>query len=479
MGAPHLLLITADQMRADTMGNAGTPAITPHLDRIAARGSALRNAFCVNPVCTPSRAALFTGRYPHATGAWNIGVSMNEEEKTLCDHLKPLGYRCVGTGKMHFRPECKPKTAQGGMKAEEPEVAFRGRASDGTYFGFDEIHLTEDARIGEYRDWLRETAPEWEAKIQDTDEVIEHGSPLPPELHQTHWIADRSIEAIREHDPERPLFLWTSFVDPHHPFDAPKRYVDLYRDVEIPAPSLRPGEHRERPAHLREQGERGYWPGGARIHEFSEEKVRHIIRNTYAMVSFIDEQVGRILDALRERGMLEETLIVFTSDHGEFLGDHGLIMKGPWLYDCLTRVPMLFAGPGVPSGIETEALVENVDVLPTLLELVGLEVPYGVQGRSLVPLLTRGQPVRESVVTSYDAHDRGIRLKSLRTRRHKLNVFAREAYAELFDLEHDPEEFDNLAGRPEFAEIEQTLRNELLFRMMEDEDPLPERLCNW
>jgi len=467
-------------MRACDMGHAGQPVITPHLDRIAEMGVTMERAFCVNPVCTPSRAAIFTGRYPHCTGAWNIGVAMKEEERTLCDHLKPFGYRCVGTGKMHLRPEMTPDGSQPGKAvAEDPKIAFRGRQSDGTYFGFDEIHLTEDVRVGEYRDWLVATAPDQVMKGPETNERIRDGSDLPPELHQTRWIGDRSVEAIDSHDPSAPLFLWSSFVDPHHPFDAPREYVERYREVEIPAPVLRQGEHDGRPEHLREQGECGYWPGGGMIHPYSEEKVRDIRRNTYAMITFIDEQIGRMLEALERKGMLEDTLIVFTSDHGEYLGDHGLIMKGPWLLDVLTRVPMLFAGPGVPSGMRRRALMENVDIVPTLLELIGEPVPYGVQGRSMRPAFAEDAAVRDSAVTSYDAHDRGIRQKSLRTERHKLNVFAGEDYYELFDLEQDPDELHNRMGDPAYAEIEAALRRALLFRMMEDEDPLPERKSPW
>ncbi len=478
---PHILLITADQMRADSMGCAGQPVLTPNLDRLAAEGTLFEQAFCVNPVCTPSRAAIFTGRYPHCTGAWNIGVSMNEEEVTLCDHLKPLGYRCVANGKMHLRPESAEHRPDGQYPgAADPAVAFRGRASDGTYFGFDETHITEDIRVGEYMDWLRATAPEWAARQKETDVSIAEGCDLPPELHQTHWIAEKSVETIRDHDPERPLFMWTSFVDPHHPFDAPRRYVDRYAGMTLPAPVLRAGEHAGRPEHLTYQGERGYWPGGAWLHDYSPEKMENIIRNTYAMVTFLDEGIGRILAELEAKGMLEETVILFTSDHGEFLGDHGLIMKGPWLYDALTRVPMILRGPGVPVGERRQALMENVDILPTLLESAGLPVPYGVQGRSVRPLLADPDAaIRQSALTSYDAHDRGIRIKSLRTDRWKLNVFAGEAYYELYDLETDPNELQNRMGDPELAGVEMGLRRDLLFRMMEDEDPLPERRCPW
>ncbi len=475
---PHIVLITGDQMRADAMGHMGRPALTPNLDRLAARGAVFDNAFCVNPVCTPSRAALFTGRYPHCTGAWNIGVSMNEDEITLCDHLKPHGYRCVANGKMHFRPERAPWGSD--AYSEDPAVAFRGRVRDGTYYGFDETHITEDSRVGEYLDWLRETAPKWAEHRPCKDEDTFEGSAMPPELHQTQWIGDRSVETIINHDLDRPLFMWTSFVDPHHPFDAPKKYMDLYRDVDVADPVQREGEHDPRPEHLRCQGERGYWPGGAEEHGESADKIRAIIRNYYAMVTFIDEQVGRLRQALATRGMLENTILVFTADHGELLGDHRLLMKGPWLYDGLSKVPMMLAGPGIPEGLRTQALMENVDVLPTLLDLVGIDIPYGVQGCTYMPLF-RGakESIRDSVITSYDVHDRGIRLKSFRTARYKLNVFANESYGELYDLKNDPDETANLFFNPSLSTVKAELMQKMVHRMMEDEDPLPERTCQW
>ena len=481
MNRPNIILITADQMRADHMGCAGAPVLTPNLDRLAARGTAFDRAFCVSPVCTPSRAAIFTGRYPHCTGAWNIGVSMNEDELTLCDHLRPLGYRSVAVGKMHFRPECKPFRPGGGWPGvEDPAVAFRGRPRDGTYYGFDETHLTEDVRHGEYLDWLKQVAPDWADYHGDSPEIIRDGSALPPELHQTRWIGQRSIEAVQRHDPAQPLFLWMSFVDPHHPFNAPKKYVDMYRDVPMPAPVEREGEHDVRPAHLRRQGERGYWPGGGEEHRHSRQEMSAIIRNTYAMITFLDEEIGRLLAALAGRGMLDNAIITFTTDHGDWLGDHHLLTKGPWMYDSLARVPMVVAGPGIPAGARTPALMENVDLLPTLLESIGQPVPYGVQGRSCVPLFRGERPfIRDSALTSYDIHDRGIRLKSLRTDAFKLNVFAGEEYGELFDLRTDPHELQNVYFDEAYRPIRGQLHRQLLFRLMQDEDPLPERRCQW
>jgi arylsulfatase len=483
MPLPNILLIVTDQMRGDALGCAGNPAIiTPTLDRLATEGTIFERAYCASMVCTPSRAALMTGRYPQNTGAWNIGVSLREDEQTIADHFNALGYICAAAGKVHLRPQLRPGLTSPG-EPEETSVRDRPRARDGTFFGFDTHFVTEDSKVGAYLDWLRTVAPQWVDNLTGDpgDSTLhEKGSILPPELHQTHWIVDRTIDVINQHDTTIPLFMFTSFVDPHHPFDAPRRYVDLYDEMLPPEPVQQAGELDLRPVHLRFQGTRGYWPGGGEEHGYSADEIRHIIRNYYAMITFIDEQIGRILAALDARGMSENTLIVFTSDHGELLGDHGLIMKGPWPYECLTRVPMIMQGPGVPSNSRVTGLMENLDVLPTLLDLIDQPVPYGIQGVSQVPAMRDPNiTVRDSAITAYNAQDRGINIKSLRTDRYKLNLFGGEIYGELYDLDRDPHEHVNCFFDEAYQPIRAQMMERLAQRLLLSEDPLPERFCNW
>jgi len=483
MAKPHIWLITTDQMRADALGFENPFAITPNLDKLASEGTVMAGAYCASPVCTPSRATIFTGRYPHVHGAWNIGVSLSEDEVTLGDHLKKAGYRTVGVGKMHFRPQCRPDFS---MEPEDPAYRDRGRASDDTYYGFDEHHITEDNCVGEYMDWLRERSPDAAERFEKdrfradgaSDDVWE--SDMPAELHQTHWTAEKSIEAIHAHEPDRPLFLWTSFVDPHHPFDPPKAYADLYADADVPLPAAVQDDKILRPEHLLRKGARGYWPGGGEEHAYRESHMKRLIRNYYAMITFIDEQIGRIREAWRSKGMSDDLIVVFTSDHGELLGDHGLLYKGPWFYEGLTRVPMIVRGPGVANGMNSAALMEHADIVPTLLEAAGLPIPYGVQGVSQMPVLSGQLPrVRDSAITAYEARDRGIQAKCLRTDRYKLVVFAGETYGELYDLNEDPGENRNLFELPEYASIRLRMTEQLAHRMIQDQDPLPERLAHW
>lgn len=482
--AKHIWLITTDQMRADALGFENAAVITPNLDALAKEGTVFNRAYCASPVCTPSRASIFTGRYPHVHGAWNIGVSLNEEEDTLCDHLKQSGYRTVGVGKMHFRQQLKTGFVH---EAEEVSVRDRGRERDGTYYGFDEHHISEDNMIGEYMEDVANRDPGAAARLKKDlfrsgdaqGDVWESG--LLPELHQTRWIADKSIRAIEEHSAERPLFLWSSFVDPHHPFNPPVAYAKRYEQSDVPGPAGDLGDIQGRPEHLRLQKSKGYWPGGGEPHSRDAELMKRLIRNYYAMITFIDEEIGRIRDAWKAKGMDDELVVVFTSDHGELLGDHGLLYKGPWFYEGLTRIPMIVRGPGVLKGVVTDALMEHVDIVPTLLGLIGrTEMPEGIQGISQQPVAAGdAQQVRCSAMTSYDAHDRGLHAKCLRTDKHKLVIFADETYGELFDLESDPQERQNRFDDPAYSGIKQQLMERLIHRLMQDQDPLPVRRAFW
>ncbi|OAB47930.1 sulfatase family protein [Paenibacillus antarcticus] len=479
----HIWLITTDQMRADAIGTENNTIRTPVLDKLAAEGTVMANAYCASPVCTPSRASIFTGRYPHVHGAWNIGVSLDENEITLGDYLKQEDYRTVGVGKMHFRPQCKTDFSS---EPEDVAIRDRGREKDNTYYGLDEHHISEDNVMGEYLDWLRLRDPRVAERFEldrYRSKDAEHDvweSDMPAELHQTYWMAEKSIDAIMAHDTQQPLFLWTSFVDPHHPFDPPKAYAKLYEDADIVIPRSEPDELKLRPKHLLHQSSNGYWPGGGEPHPYSEEHLGRLIRNYYGMITFIDEQIGRIKDAWQQKGIYDDVLVVFTSDHGELLGDHGLMYKGPWFYEGLTRIPMIIRGPGIAQGTRTNALMEHVDIVPTLLDAIGLERPYGVQGLSQLDVLNRQKIyVRDSAITSYDAHDRGIQAKCLRTDRYKLVVFAGEAYGELYDLLEDPDERCNLFFDHVSRELKLNLMEMLTHRLIQDQDPLPERRTNW
>lgn len=478
MKKPNILMIMADQMRADCMGFQNPDIKTPNLDALAARGTVFERAYCSSPVCTPSRGSILTGRYPQCNGAWNIGVAVREEEITIADLALKAGYHTGVSGKTHFRPQCKPDNK---LSAEKPIVRDRPRKRDGTYYGFQTCHISEDNRIGEYLDWLTETAPQYLPELDQPKGVTGdvYTNRMPQEYHQSHWIAQKGIEYIQEHAEESWL-LSVSFVDPHHPFNPPESFARMYEDIDpLIRIHKRDGEHGRRPDHLRYPGD-NYWPGGGMEHQKSQEELAQAIRNYYAMITLLDEEIGRLIHTLEEQGILDDTIVLFTADHGELLGDHGLLYKGPWMYEGLVRVPMILAGPGVPCSLRTQALFENVDILPTVMELAEIGIPYGVQGISQMPVLRGETPgVRKSAITIYDAHDRGIVTVSICTGDFKLVVFRGEAYGELYDLRNDPCELENRYEDTGYQKERAMMMELLCQHLLDNYDPLPEKKALW
>jgi len=474
MKKKNIILITTDQMRFDSYGIKNKSVITPNLDEISKNGFDFHNSYCTSPTCTPSRAAIFTGRYPQNIGAWNIGVSLNESEITIADWLKGLGYHNVGVGKMHFRPQMRDHGGETGT-FEEIDVRDRGREKDNTYFGFDEHFITEDDKRGKYLDWLKEIGIEVnEGKGNDgINNILE-------EHHQTYWVGKQSCKTIENHDfKEKPLFMWTSFVDPHHPFDPIEKFVDLYKDFDYKKIIKAENLHYKRPIHLQKQTEEKLWPGGGQEHNYTEKEINEIIKYYFAMITFIDQEIGKILNSLKEKEELKNTIIIFTSDHGEYLGDHGLLKKGPFLNDSLIKVPLIFYGAGIKSG-QSEAIVENVDILPTVLDYLGKSIPYGIQGKSLKSIIDgKSKKVKDGAITTYDAHDVGVFIKSYREERYKLVIYQGEEYGELFDLLKDPNEVKNLYFDENYKEVKNNLTLQLCHRLIKDSDPLPEKKACW
>lgn len=468
---PNIILITADQLRADTLGYMNKKIKTPVLDSLADEGYIFTNSFCTSPVCTPSRAAIFTGRYPMNTGAWNIGTCLDENETTLADILKVYNYYNVAVGKMHLRPQLKDFN----NNFEDVDFRDRNRAKDSTYYGFDKTFITEDDKQGKYLDYIKTKG--YDLAVGKGEDGI---NPLPEDMNQTYWIGMKSCEEIKKYDFKSPLFMWTSFVDPHHPFDPIEKFASLYENTIIDKPISKNFLCNGRPEHLQKQGKNGYWPGGGEQHNFSDEKIEEFTKYYYAMISFMDQEIGKILKSLEEKKQLDNTIIIFTSDHGEYMGDYGLLQKGPFMYDNLIKVPLLIWGKGVSKGI-SDAVVENIDIVPTILELIGSNIPYGIQGESLNTLIKNISSARKksSAVITYDARDRGIMIKTYRDKRYKLNLFLNESYGELYDLKNDPLEKENLFFNENFKELKSDLLLKFCYRMMECSDPLSERTANW
>lgn len=441
---PNILWICTDQQRWDTIHALGNEHIrTPNIDRLVTEGVAFTHAYCQSPICTPSRASFLTGMYPSSIHACGNGNEHWAEAAPLVTKLlKDAGYDCGLAGKLHLA---------GAAGRVEP------RPQDDGYRVFHWSHDPQDRYPAEhaYADWLRQQG-------YDLAELNKDMTQLPPYLHQTTWATDRAIEFL-EAERVSPWLMSVNVFDPHAPFDPPQAYMAKMSSRPLPAPLFQESD-------LAAQQKLA----GIDFQEAADPRTPEMARTVaayYAMIELIDDNIGRLVDALERTGQRQQTLIIFMSDHGEMLGDHGLLLKGCRFYEGLVRVPLIFSWPGtIAQGVVSEALVELTDVAPTLLELAAEPIRKRMQGRSLVPLLRNTAAAgahRDFVRCEYyralnpDAPGRrwqGSYATMLRTARYKLVVYHGHTHGELFDLAADPHEFHNLWDDPAHA----TTRFELL-----------------
>ncbi len=452
----NILWITTDQQRWDTIRALGNDHIrTPNLDRLCAAGVAFTQAHCQSQICTPSRASFLTGLYAsavHVNRNGNRYFPENERVQLITRRLADAGYDCGLSGKLHI------------ASAWEGEEQ---RCDDGyRKFWYSHGPLQGLGKGNQYLAWLRDIGRLDEVvDLSNYDEKHNRGAKykpdIPAELHQTAWCADRAIEFMQE-ERDGPWLMSVNIFDPHGPFDAPKSYEDRYQADALPAPLYQESDvsHYDKLSDFFFQSKPAA-PGPTQ----QRNKASY-----YGMVELIDEQVGRMLDALEATGQREDTLVIFTSDHGEMLGDHGLTGKGCRFYEGLVRVPLIISGPGMQRGIVCDELVELTDLAPTLAELAGIDLPW-THGKSLVPILTgtADGTHREFVRCEYydtlnmyaphepDRHT-SCWATMYRDRRCKLVNYHGNDYGELYDLEEDPGEFRNLWDDPE----QQSLKHKLI-----------------
>ena len=479
MKRSNFIFICADQLRYDALSATGSRvARTDNIDRIATRGATFHRHFTPNQICSPSRATMATGLYPRHHGLWRNGVALDERLPNLWQSLSQAGYATRGVGKLHFQPLLAP--AERGMPESLAYWAKPGSERwRGPYFGFDAVDLVmgeanESTRAGHYAAWLRQNHPEVvalyepeasaDSQAEDLREVWK--SAVPAELHYTNWIADRAVDFIeRQSGREEPFGLFVSFPDPHHPFAPPRPYCDLFQPDHMPRPTIRAGELERMPAYLgngddprkepyiasgEPQREQGFL---LRTDNISAQTLAIAIAHTHGMVQMIDDAVGRLLKALAGAGPLDNTYVIFTSDHGELLGDHGLLRKGPPPYRQLLQVPLVLCGPGIHAGTSVDALTSHIDLFATVASLLRLPAP-ATDGIDLKPLIDgRATAVRDFLLAEYHPRrDACLYNQSVITKDWRFTRYPNEpAWGELFDLRDDPWEHWNLFGEKEFS----------------------------
>jgi arylsulfatase A-like enzyme len=435
---PNILLLYSDQHRAEALGYRTEGVSTPNLDRLAEGGTSFHQCFCPFPVCTPSRMSMLTGQYVHSHGVHTNNAGLNPRVPTFAQALRSRGYSTGCIGKMHFFP------------------AYAD-------VGFDHMELCEQDGPGRFEDdyhrWLaNQGALDLVDLVDQRHEFRRHADPgyfetfgaqpsnLPEELHSTTWIGDRAEAYLRTAEP--PFCLWCGFVKPHHPFDPPERWV---RGIDQDALPLLPGWAEQIPA--LDAGKGGYFP----CESLTPQILRRVMAHYYATIAHMDAQIGRLLAVLEARG-LDNTLVIYNADHGELMGYHHLLLKGPYLYDPLVRVPLLCRWLGGPQrqrqGHRLEALVETVDVTATMLDAAGCEPLPRQHGRSLLPLVSGERDEHREAVFSQCGP---LTMSMYRTREWKLIESGVGREQMLFNLDQDPFEMTNLYHEPQ----EQNTRLEL------------------
>lgn len=460
---PNILWFCTDQQRFDTIGALNNPYIrTPNLDRLVREGVAFTRAYAQATVCSPSRASFLTGRYPRTTRVTKNGAPYFPQDEVLVTKLlADAGYDCGLIGKLHL---------SGIIDRIEP------RNDDG-YRVFKWSPAQRDAwPIGhDYQVWLREQGVDWKTVYQGRNGGVD------TPYHQTTWATEEAIKFIR-HNSQEPWLLSVNVYDPHEPFDPPKEYRDRYRAEDMPLPKWKEGELANKPRIQQEDYVRGGQGGvGPSVANMTDREKQEYVADYYAMIELVDDNIGKLLDTLEQTGQRENTLIVFMSDHGEMLGDHGLILKGAHFYEGLVHVPLIMSWPGrLQENLVSDALVELVDIAPTLLELAGLDVPYYMQGKSLLPILEgKADPHyhKDSVYCEYyysllGSHD-NVYATMYYDGRYKLVVYHGEEVGELYDHEKDPDEFDNLWDRPDMLEKKLELMKKSFDASVFTVDPKP------
>ncbi len=504
---PNILVFCVDEQRGDHLGCMGHPHLqTPNLDRLAAEGTLFRNCFSSSPVCMPARATMLTGLTNRASGVYTNGVNLDESIPTLPSILAEAGYRTHAVGKLHHKIWGGRTIAPDEDTTLNPErriywdwpgrwEGHHYKQFPDPYYGYQTLDVCNghvNYVYGDYVTWLEKEHPGAYAGYK-----YRHDDPKPltidPRLHYNHWIADRTIAFIREQvsgvgcrvsdvgegdalegaqngwgGGAQPFYIWCSFPDPHEPFAAVQKWADVYKDLKIDLPAhtcdLSPENRCEALRHL-----------GMGQEPFDPDWTRACIRQTYGMISHVDEQIGRVLDALEETGLADHTVVMFISDHGDQLGEHGLFYKGIFPFDGHAHIPFIAKVPGnTHAGNVVEDVVSMLDLVPTVLDLAGASHPDdlirkancnepdavpapALPGEVLTPVLMDGTvPQRKNALIELDwvkGPFRALQMRTLVTNDYKLVYYAPTQETLLFDRRKDPDELRNIADDPAYVTV--------------------------
>jgi arylsulfatase len=452
MNRPNLLLILTDQQRFDSLAAYGfMGGHTPHLDRLAREGAVFERCYVNSPICTPSRASLWTGQYMAGHNTTRLYDLLPNDQVLFSKRLQDLGYHTGLIGKLHV--------------SSLHEEAERRHPNDGfsVYEWCVESSVRMDSPFNGYAQWLEQIDPAFAQRLRQEGRAVLHH---PQHLHFNRWAVERSLHFLRHRPADQPFFLTVSVFDPHNPYDQyPTGFQEKLNPRQIPPPLVIPGELENRPTPLRRESQQGYL---ANFEDLSPQTLEEMRLGYHASLAYLDQELGTLLAELEAQGLTSSTLVVFVSDHGDMLGDHSLLVKGAFFYDPGIRVPLLMRWPGqIAAGQRIDQLVQPHDLAATFLEAAGLSPstlqPLLPESQSLLPLArgqTPPQPYRSHAICQY--RNSGISQQgywdppiwgTMFLQGHcKLNLYHTPGEpgleGELYHLGHDPQELENLWDHP-------------------------------
>ena len=501
----NVLFMITDAQRVDHLSCYGNKILkTPNIDRLASESVRFTNYFCTNPICMPNRATMITGLYPNVHGVRSNGINLREDLQTITHTLRNRGWNTAAIGKIHHQfwmAPFKRKT----LSAENIAswVDSKGRKDPVRenfpipYYGYDEVEVVVgngSICSGHYIEWLEEKSPsvaeEVKKRCLNYDILFSlYCDDIPEEYYNTTYVQERTIAFLERFTKgdygTKPFYLHCSFPDPHYPIIPPKRFRDMYKpeDIELPASFHDAknllnheflGQHMKNPPFKK-----------AFLRESTEEEIRKITALTYASIAYVDYSVGQILASLEKLGLSDNTIVIYTSDHGDLMGDHGLLFKGPCPYNGVLQLPLVWKVPGLTKpGETTDSLVSTVDYPKTILYLLGIKErhhPPDMQGYDITPILKNPETkVRDCCFIENDEEVGPLksRLRHFVTEDYKLTIYESvPGYGDIYDRKNDPDEMNNLWYDKDFQEKRFELVDKLLHENLKVQTHYPKRVA--
>lgn len=515
---PNFLFIITDQHRADHLGCYGNEIVrTRNIDALADKGTRFERFYVANPICMPNRASIMTGRMSSLHGARHNGIPLSRDHTTFVELLREAGYATGLIGKSHlqsftgleatnkFQAEegkyCPPEQLRDAIKNNrhgpeyDLEIAPKWKRPlaervEGHFYGFDHLEVAADhadKASGDYLLWARSKNKNFDSLVGPENALPDNRicapqawrTAVPEELYSTSWVAERAEAYLADRaNVDQPFFLQMSFPDPHHPFTPPGKYWDMYDPAVIKLPASFGQGNLPPIKAMKEALKRGEDKrDNQNPFVVTESEARELIALTYGSITMIDDAIGRVLARLKALGLDDNTIVIFTSDHGDYMGDHGLMLKLLLHFQGIIRIPFIWKDP-MPNNLPPveHGLASSIDISSTILARAGIQAYNGIQGRDL---LSTKEP--EAIIVEEDSQrkmigfDRPQRVRTVVTEKYRMSLRQGEAWGELYDLQNDPDEMQNLFDDPSVGQVKADLTMTMLRRMIElqDRSPLP------